>query len=58
MIWSFLLIVPTDVICYIAGILRMKYWKFIWAVAIGEGIICIILIFWGSGLIEALKTYL
>ena len=29
MIWSFLLIVPTDVICYIAGILRMKYWKFI-----------------------------
>lgn len=44
-IWSFLIIVPTDVICYIAGILRMNYWKYILAVALGEGIICIILIF-------------
>ncbi len=51
-IWSFLLIVPTDVICYIAGILRMRFSRFILAVALGEGIICIILIFWGNFLIR------
>jgi uncharacterized membrane protein YdjX (TVP38/TMEM64 family) len=34
LIWSFLIIVPTDIICYIAGVLRMNYWKFIIAVAL------------------------
>ncbi len=51
-IWSFLIIVPTDVICYIAGILRMNYSKFIIAVALWEGIICILLIFWGDSIVK------
>lgn len=45
MVWSFLIIVPTDIICYVAGTLRMNYMKFISAVAIGEGLICIGLIY-------------
>lgn len=57
-IWSFLIIVPTDIICYIAGILQMRFWKFILAVGFGEGIICIILIFWGDTFIELTKTVL
>lgn len=44
-LWSFIIFLPTDLICYIAGILQMKFWKFILAVALGEGIICAFLIF-------------
>ncbi len=44
-IWSFLIIVPTDLICYIAGTLKMQYTKFITAVALWEALICIILVF-------------
>lgn len=58
MVWSFLIIVPTDIICYIAGILKMKFWKFILAVGLGEGIICIILIFWGTNLAEMTTKFL
>ncbi len=36
MFWSFLPVVPTDLICYAAGVLRMNYLKFIIAVVIGE----------------------
>jgi uncharacterized membrane protein YdjX (TVP38/TMEM64 family) len=52
LIWSFLIIVPTDLICYIAGTLKMNYTKFITAVAIGESLICLILIFGGASLIH------
>jgi uncharacterized membrane protein YdjX (TVP38/TMEM64 family) len=34
LVWSFLIIVPTDLICYVAGTLRMRFWKYILAVAI------------------------
>jgi uncharacterized membrane protein YdjX (TVP38/TMEM64 family) len=27
--WSFFILVPTDVICYIAGVTRMNFYKFI-----------------------------
>ncbi len=57
-IWSFLIIVPTDVICYMAGILRMNYYKFIAAVALWEGIICIILIFWGDTIVKVSEKIL
>jgi uncharacterized membrane protein YdjX (TVP38/TMEM64 family) len=35
--WSFLLFLPTDLICYVCGSLRINYFKFIIGVLIGEG---------------------
>ncbi len=51
-IWSFVIIVPTDLICYVAWVLRMNYWKFIFAVALGESIVCSFLIFGGGALLQ------
>jgi uncharacterized membrane protein YdjX (TVP38/TMEM64 family) len=48
--WSFFILVPTDVICYIAGVTRMNFYKFIWAVTLWEWFICIIIIFYDKTL--------
>jgi polyvinyl alcohol dehydrogenase (cytochrome) len=50
--WSFLPIVPTDLICYVCGVMRISFRKFIAGVLIGEGAICAIYIFAGSSLLE------
>lgn len=34
--WSAFPFVPTDLICYVAGTLRMKVWIFLCGVALGE----------------------
>ena len=34
--WSAFPFVPTDAICYVAGTLRMRFWKFACGVALGE----------------------
>ncbi len=47
-LWSFIVIVPTDLICYIAWVLRMNFWKFLLAVGLWEGIICAFFIFGGG----------
>ena len=36
LVWSAFPFVPTDVICYVAGTLRMNLWAFLTAVALGE----------------------
>jgi uncharacterized membrane protein YdjX (TVP38/TMEM64 family) len=46
--WAMFPFVPTDLICYVAGALRMKYPKFILGVAIGETPIIASLIYWGK----------
>jgi uncharacterized membrane protein YdjX (TVP38/TMEM64 family) len=46
--WSFFLILPTDLICYVAGTVRMNYWKFISALALWEGIIIGIMVYGGG----------
>ncbi len=51
-IWSFVIIVPTDLVCYLAGTMKMNYSKFILAVTLGEWLICIPLVFWGGNVIE------
>ena len=51
-LWSFLIIVPTDLICYVAWTLKMNFWKFIWGVFIWEWIICWILIYGWWNLIQ------
>jgi uncharacterized membrane protein YdjX (TVP38/TMEM64 family) len=35
-LWSFAPVVPTDLICYVAGTVRMSFWRFIFALALGE----------------------
>jgi uncharacterized membrane protein YdjX (TVP38/TMEM64 family) len=39
-LWSFFPLAPTDLVCYIAGTVRMNFLRFILAVALGELIIC------------------
>ncbi len=38
--WSFFPIVPTDLVCYVAGSIKMSFLKFMIAVLIGEALIC------------------
>ena len=50
-LWSFAPFLPTDAVCYVAGILKMSFVKFILAMAFGELILCSIYIFFYSSLI-------
>lgn len=53
--WAFFPLVPTDLVCYIAGTTRMNYWKFIAAIAVGELILCICYIFLGGSLLRHVR---
>lgn len=46
--WSFLLFLPTDVLCYVCGSLKINFKKFIVGVLIGEGAVYAIYIFLGD----------
>ena len=46
--WSFFPLVPTDVIVYVCGLLRVDFGKCLLGVGIGEGAICAIYIFLGD----------
>jgi uncharacterized membrane protein YdjX (TVP38/TMEM64 family) len=46
-IWAFFPLAPTDLICYLAGVLRIRISTCLLGVAIGEGAICAIYIFLG-----------
>ena len=50
--WSFFPLVPTDVICYVCGILRVRFWKFLIGVTLGEGAICALYIYGGDQLLR------
>lgn len=49
---SFLLVVPTDLVCYVCGALRISFPRFMTGVLIGEGAICALYIFAGSTLLD------
>ncbi len=49
--WAFMPVAPTDAVCYVAGIVRLKYWKFILAVVFGEAILCGIYVWAGNSLL-------
>lgn len=49
--WAFMPVAPTDAVCYVAGIVRLKYWKFILAVVFGESILCGIYVWAGNSLL-------
>ena len=46
--WSFFLIMPTDLLCYVCGTLRINFPKFLIGVLIGEGSVFAIYIFFGN----------
>ena len=47
-LWSFLPFLPTDIICYVAGTLKVNFGKFILPVLLGELIVCSAYIFWAG----------
>lgn len=49
--WSFFPLVPTDLICYVAGSIRMNFYKYISAVIIGEAVLIAIYVFLGEKII-------
>lgn len=52
LLWSFFPIVPTDLICFIAGMMRMHFLKFISALFLGELILVSLYIWTGVALYE------
>ena len=50
--WSFLLFLPTDLICYVCGSLRINYAKFITGVLIGEGTVYAIYVYLGDWILR------
>ena len=52
--WSFFPLLPTDLVCYVAGVVRLSLWKLLVGVAIGEGAICAVYIFLGESLLSSL----
>ena len=53
--WSFLLVMPTDLICYVCGSMKIPFRRFMLGVLIGEGAIVGLYIFAGSTLLELSK---
>ena len=49
-LWAFFPLVPTDLVCYLAGTTKMNYWKFIAAIFVGELILCSCYVFFGGSL--------
>src|SRR5688572_5142988 len=56
--WSFLPVVPTDLICYVCGVMKISFSRFMLGVLVGEGAICAIYIFAGSSLLELGRSWL
>jgi uncharacterized membrane protein YdjX (TVP38/TMEM64 family) len=52
--WSFFPFVPTDLICYLAGVIKLRLSTLLIGVATGEGAVCAIYIFLGDSLLRAL----
>jgi uncharacterized membrane protein YdjX (TVP38/TMEM64 family) len=50
--WSFLPIVPTDLICYVCGVMKISFPRFLFGILVGEGAICAIYVFAGSNLLD------
>jgi uncharacterized membrane protein YdjX (TVP38/TMEM64 family) len=57
-LWGFAPFVPSDMIVYVCSVLRIKLWKTLLGVSIGEGAICAIYIFGGASLLNTLLNYL
>lgn len=47
-LWAFFPLVPTDLVCYLAGTTKMNFIRFIAAVFVGELILCVFYVFSGN----------
>lgn len=56
-LWSFFPLVPTDLICYASSVLRVRLWKCLVGVSIGENVICAAYIFGGNMLLTAIIPF-
>lgn len=54
--WSFFPLTPTDLICYVAGLMEIRYAKFLAGVLVGKGAICAIYIFGGDSALRLLQV--
>jgi uncharacterized membrane protein YdjX (TVP38/TMEM64 family) len=54
-LWAFFPLVPTDLVCYLAGMTKMNFPKFIAAVLFGELILCSFYIFFGGALMDYVR---
>jgi uncharacterized membrane protein YdjX (TVP38/TMEM64 family) len=52
--WAFFPLVPTDLICYVSGVVRVRITTVLGGVAIGEGAVCGLYIFMGDSLLRSL----
>jgi len=52
MAWSFFPLVPTDLVCYLAGVIRMNFLRFILAVTIGETVLIASYVFLAPALLS------
>jgi len=48
--WALFPFVPTDLVCYVAGTVRMPFGRFLGAILAGESILCAVYVFGGSWL--------
>lgn len=46
--WAFMPVTPTDLICYAAGLLRIRFWHFMLPLLLGETVICALYIINGK----------
>ncbi len=53
--WSFAPFLPTDLICYVCGTLKIDVRKFILGVMIGEGVSCLGYVFIGKQILNVIK---
>ncbi len=53
--WTVLPVVPSDLICYTAGILRISFWRFLFALALGESVLVFTYIWLGQTFIEKIS---
>ena len=54
-LWAFFPLVPTDLVCYLAGTTKMNYLKFILAVFTGEMVLCSVYIFLGGAVMDYVR---
>lgn len=52
--WSFMMVLPTDLLVYVCSILRVSAFKTLLGVAIGEGLVCGLYIYSGAAGLSAL----
>jgi len=53
--WAFFPLVPTDLVCYLAGTTKMNYAKFIAAIFAGELALCSFYIFFGGAVMDYVR---